>query len=264
MTRLPGSWQKRWFDRFYNARPGWTDGTTQFHALISTWSDARAETSVGRAPSARRPLRILEIGAGPTNPTSSFLASLGALHGVDLDAEVEHNEALESAHVLGEDQRYPFADEHFDLCVSNYVVEHVADPVAHLREVARVLAPGGAYLFRAPNLWHPISLVAAATPHWFHEQVANRLRGLAEEAHDPYPTLHRLNDRRRITRAALDAGLSVDALRMIEPDPSYGASSRLLFVLFMAYERLVNSTKWLAGLRVNILATLVKPEQVSS
>jgi len=33
--RAEGSWQKRWFDRFYNDQPGWVDGTREFQALVS-------------------------------------------------------------------------------------------------------------------------------------------------------------------------------------------------------------------------------------
>ncbi len=248
MTRPAGSWQERWWRRFYLDRPGWLDGTTRFHALITQHVERREPRA-----------RILEIGPGPDNPTSRHLASLGELHGIDPDPAIRDNAALTSAHVLDETGRYPFDDDAFDACVSDYVLEHVAEPLLHLREVERVLAPGGVYVFRTPNRWHPISLVAAATPHWFHEQVANRLRGLPGDAHDPYPTVYRLNSRRAITRAAAQAGLAVSELQLIEPDPSYGASSRGLFLAFMAYERVVNSTALLAGMRVNILGVLHKP-----
>ncbi len=252
--REKGSWQQRWFDRFYNHRPGWVDGTTTFHRMTG-----EAIRALGTRAGSNQKIRILEIGSGPGNPTSRFLASLGELHGIDPDPLVRTNDALTSATLLGADGAYPFDDGSFDACVSDYVVEHVADPVAHLGEIFRVLAPGGVYLFRTPNRWHPISLVSAATPHWFHRLVANRLRGLADEAHDPYPTLYRLNTRTAIARAAARAGLSIRELRMIEPDPSYGMSSRALFLAFTGYERLVNSTRGLEGIRVNILAALEKP-----
>ena len=154
---------------------------------------------------------------------------------------------------------YPFADSCFDACVSNYVLEHVADPGSHLSEISRILRPGGVYLFRTPNRYHYVSLVSRLTPHWFHEAVANRLRNLGEEAPDPYPTYYRLNSRRAIHRAAAQAGLHVRELRMVEKEPSYGMASRLLFVIFMLYERAVNSSGLFAALRANVFGVLERP-----
>jgi SAM-dependent methyltransferase len=238
------SWQAAYLDRYYNRARGWVDGTAEFHDLVA-----------GRVPPGAR---ILEIGAGPPNPTTRFLATLGELHGVDPDPAVLHNDALVSARLL-EGDRLPHDDARFDACVSNFVVEHVADPARHLAEVSRVLKPGAPYLFRTPNRFHYVTLVSSLTPHGFHVRVANRLRGLAEESHDPYPTVYALNSRRAIRRRAREADLDLELLRLIEKDPSYGMSSRLLFLAFMTYERIVNASDLLQDLRSAILCVLRKP-----
>src|SRR6267142_3003298 len=172
------SWQERFQSRFYNPKKGWVDGTTEFHALV------RQVCSPGE--------RILEIGSGPSNQTSSFLASLGELHGIDPDPDIRTNRALTTARVLNGDV-YPYSDNEFSLCVSNYVVEHVSDGSAHLGEIARVLRPGGRYVFRTVNRMHYLALISSVTPHWFHKLVANRARGLPWDSHDPYPTVYALN-----------------------------------------------------------------------
>src|SRR6187549_2014898 len=126
------SWQHEYIEKYYSSLPGWTDGTTDFHELCRSFIPAGAD--------------ILEIGSGPPNPTSEFLASIGRVQGVDVDPDISLNTALESAHVLT-GEAYPFADNTFDACVSNYVVEHVDDPASHLSEIMRVLRPGGVYVF---------------------------------------------------------------------------------------------------------------------
>lgn len=238
------TWQQRARDRFYGPAQGFVDGTAEFHALC--------ESVIPRGS------RILEIGAGPTNESSDFFAAKGPLTGLDVDPDVSGNRALTQSAVF-DGGRFPFPDASFDVGVSNYVLEHVPDPELHLKEVERVLLPGGVYAFRTPNRFHYVALVSSLTPHWFHELVANRLRGLPPEAHDPYPTVYAMNSQNAVRRFARAASLQVEVLRVIEKDPSYGMASRLTFYPMMAYERVVNSTEALAGLRANILAVLRKP-----
>ena len=43
-----------------------------------------------------------------------------------------------------------FPDNSFDLFITQDVMEHIFDPAAAFREIARVLKPGGAHIFTAP------------------------------------------------------------------------------------------------------------------
>jgi 2-polyprenyl-3-methyl-5-hydroxy-6-metoxy-1,4-benzoquinol methylase len=238
------TWQDKYTNRFYSRASGWIDGTEEFHRLCRRLIGPGA--------------KILEIGAGPSNPTSQFLATCGELHGIDPDPSVTSNKALTTAAVMT-DGMFPLPDASFDCCVSNYVLEHVADPEKHLREVVRVLKPSGAYAFRTPNRYHYVSLVSSVTPHWFHQLVANWLRHLPNDSHDPYPTVYALNSSSAIRRWAAAVGLEVEQLRLVEKDPSYGMRSRALFLAFTVYERIVNLTDWLANFRANIFGVLRKP-----
>ena len=47
----------------------------------------------------------------------------------------------------------PFPDASFDVVISFDVFEHIPDSDAHIREVRRVLRPGGSYLMQTPNKW---------------------------------------------------------------------------------------------------------------
>jgi SAM-dependent methyltransferase len=234
------TWQVQYLDRFYPATSWRRDGTRDFFDLLRTYCSGK----------------ILEVGSGPGNPTSDYLKTLGETHGVDIDSAILENRALKTASVIKD--RFPFPDATFDACTSDYVCEHLEDPQCHLEEVWRVLKPGGVYVFRTPNRFHYTAVVSHLTPHSFHLKVANRLRAI--ESHDPYPTCYRFNSRRKISKLARECSFQIEQMRMVEKEPSYGMSSRLLFLTFTLYERLVNSSVLFSDMRSNLFVVLLKPE----
>ena len=231
------------FDKYY-PKPRFEGGTLPFYRLCR-------ENILPHS-------RILEIGAGPTNECSRTLSGIGHVTGVDIDPNVKNNQFLPQA-VVYDGRKMPFDDASFDACVSNFVLEHVEYPFEHFREVGRVLRPGGVYCLRTPNLYHYVSMFARLLPHSVHLLVANRLRGMAEDAHDPYPTWFRSNTRGKLRKLCSMAGLGEPAITMLEPEPAYGRIHPLLFYTFMGYERLVNSSAMFQGVRITMLLVARKP-----
>src|SRR6266567_785113 len=232
------------FNKYYFSRPEFVDGTTEFHDLLG------AHIKSGSS--------VLEIGAGPQNQTTNYLATLGPVAGADISREVYDNFALTKAHTF-DGLQLPFPDNTFDACVSNWVIEHVGDPSVHFREVGRVLKPGGIYCFRTPNRWHYFVLGSWLLPYSVHLHLSPVLRGLPLDGHGPYPTYYRANTFACIRRLCSAAGLSPIALRAIEKEPSYGRYHPVLFYPMMIYERFVNSCNAFRGFRASLLGALQKP-----
>lgn len=205
-----------------------------------------------------RETRVLDLGAGAGLVTQMNFRGLAAhVAGIDLDERVMANPFLDEAH-LGTAENLPFQSASFDVVFSDNVLEHLPDPVAAFREVARVLRPGGRFLAKTPNKWHYMPLIARLTPHGFH-RFYNRLRGRAGE--DTFRTLYRANSRRDVARLASQSGLRVERLELIERRPEYLRLHPATYVLGRAYEALVNSTEALAAFRILLVAELSKPAE---
>jgi SAM-dependent methyltransferase len=92
---------------------------------------------------------ILDVGCG-TGANLEMLAQFGEASGVDVSTEALafcRQRGLQSVR-LGEAEHLPYEDATFDLVTGLDVVEHLDDDIAGLREMHRVLRPGGyAFLF---------------------------------------------------------------------------------------------------------------------
>lgn len=126
-----------------------------------------------------------------SNSKMNFRGLPAQICGVDLDPRVVDNPMLDEGRVANADG-IPYEDNRFDVVFSDYVLEHLEDPLQVFREVVRVLKSGGVFLFKTPNKYHYMPTIARLTPHAFHQYV-NRLRGRAEV--DTFPTRYRANTR---------------------------------------------------------------------
>jgi ubiquinone/menaquinone biosynthesis C-methylase UbiE len=95
-------------------------------------------------------LDVLDVGCGQGIDLARYAAAGATVTGIDLTPRhVElaraHLAALElpGTVVLGDAERLPFADHSFDRVASNGVLHHTPDIAAALREIRRVLRPGG-------------------------------------------------------------------------------------------------------------------------
>lgn len=92
--------------------------------------------------------RVLDVGCGPGALTAELVLRLGADAVAAVDPSASFVAAVEERYPDVSVQRasaeqLPFTDGSFDAALAQLVVHFMADPVAGLREMARVTRPGG-------------------------------------------------------------------------------------------------------------------------
>lgn len=135
-------------------------GARRSHAVLdvsSRESKARKiEALLGLTPSDRSS-RLLEVGTG-----SGGIAHYFGTH-PKLRCEVDTVDVSDTRQIHDgyrftqvDDVALPFADECFDVVISNHVIEHVGDAITqvrHLTELRRVIKPNGIGYLAVPNRW---------------------------------------------------------------------------------------------------------------
>ena len=134
--------------------------------LLSFGQNRRWRLELVRHVAAERPERVLDVATGTAGVAIELARRTGAeVVGVDISeammergrdrvraAGLDHRIRLETARA----EALPFADGAFNAVSFTYLLRYVADPAATLRELARVLRPGGVMasldFFVPPNI----------------------------------------------------------------------------------------------------------------
>jgi len=121
-------------------------------AALSFWQDPRWRRALVDAVAPRAGQRVLDVATGTGMVAAELLARADcAVVGIDQSAEMlaaararfAHLEGSRVELLEGQAEALPFADESFDALTFTYLLRYVDDPRATVRELARVVRPGG-------------------------------------------------------------------------------------------------------------------------
>jgi 2-polyprenyl-3-methyl-5-hydroxy-6-metoxy-1,4-benzoquinol methylase len=110
-------------------------------------------------------VRFLDAGSGGGH-FSALAAKRGAqVVSMDMGLNLLQGVARRCASLrcVGSTLQIPFRDASFDVVLSTEVLEHTPDPMEGLRDLARVVRPGGRLILTTPGrLWQPVVRAASA------------------------------------------------------------------------------------------------------
>jgi SAM-dependent methyltransferase len=177
------------------------------------------------------------------------------LVGFDYDFDALKKHRTITHRVRGDVAKLPFQAETFEFISSNMVFEHLKEPAVQLRELNRVLRPGGTLIFHTPNKWGYAVIFARLFPDWIKRHTAGLLQGRPPE--DVYPAYYRINSERDIRALAAGAGLRVKAIELTNSVPTFIMIPPVV-IFELLWLRLL-MTRPFRGWRTNIICVLEKP-----
>ncbi len=131
--------------------------------VLSLGQDRRWRRAVVRAVDARPGERVLDLAAGTGTSSEPFADAGAGVVACDFSLGMLHAGARrrDLPFVAGDALRLPFADGAFDAATISFGLRNVVDPDAGLRELLRVVRPGGRLVvceFSTPT-WRPFRTV---------------------------------------------------------------------------------------------------------
>jgi len=134
-------------------------------SAVESFAGVANPFSLGRLESGER---VLDLGSGAGTDSlvaAAMVGKAGSVVGIDMTPEMlakAHAAATEAgldnvSFVEGEAERLPFADESFDVVISNGVIDLIPDKDAAFAELYRVLVPGGRIQVADVTIQRPVS-----------------------------------------------------------------------------------------------------------
>ena len=233
--------QNAWREQYRANHPGWQPATTLYADLVRSHLTPAAQ--------------VLDIGCGRGGLVEQLEHPLAQVVGIDPDwlSLREHRLNLTSAVAFSDD--LPFAPETFDVAFASWVLEHLARPFLTFQSIARVLKPGGVFVFITPNGGHPLALLNKTMGQLGALQGKWVAKLYGRSADDTFATHYRANSQAALDNLAAQSGLHLKALHAI-PDPTYLAFNRPLFRLMSLVEDALPAKR-----KIHLVGVLVKSGQ---
>lgn len=156
--------------------------------------------------------------------------------------------------IRGEIGYLPFSDGIFDIVTANMVFEHLKDPSIQMKEIHRVLKPGGVLLFHTPNATSYVTIIAKLIPDAIKDKLVWLLQKRKEE--DVFPAYYKVNSLNDIRMFTMICGFEIDQIKMISSSAQFVMIPPLVIFELLLIKTLM--TPPMKAFRTNIIVKLKK------
>jgi SAM-dependent methyltransferase len=155
---------------------------------------------------------VLDAGCGRASLLRSFRPRITRFVGADVHppaaGALPYLDEFAAVDLCADGGAFPAAS--FDVILSNFTVEHFADPAAAFRNLRAWLRPGGRLVITTVNRRHPFVAAYLALPAFLRTRLQRVVKASATDAH---PLVGACNDVASVRGALADAGFEhVDIL----------------------------------------------------
>jgi SAM-dependent methyltransferase len=199
----------------------------QFKNDVPTWDDSMVLAVNELQEILPEKCTALDLGCGHGNYVLDELREhFSSVIGIDVDETVSGKNTTITELRITDGKMLPVANENVELVTALWVLEHLDYPRETFAEVARVLKPGGLFIFTTPNKNALIVYARRLMPYAFARRVVEKVYG--RPTSDVFPVFYRANTVRDIHRL-LPSEQWTEILLKENVDPSYTSFSELTY-----------------------------------
>lgn len=212
------------------------DGTIEFYGRINSLID--------------KSMTVLDFGAGRAawkeddpclyrKQLRNMQGKVKHIVGCDVDEAIFMNDSVDEKIKINMGESLPFDDNVFDLIISDYTFEHIANPEEVANEFYRILKPGGWVCARTPNKYSYVSLFTRLIKNSLHAKILMYAQPERKEI-DVFPTTFKLNSKRSITKHFVEQRFDGFIYRY-EAEPSYYFDNKMIFLVMAVVNKYLPS-----------------------
>ena len=182
---------------------------------------------------------LIDACCGVDSSSVEGLHTQDRIGGFDIDLEGLKQNKLVKKLASGDLTALPFKENVCRAVAIHWGIEHIQHPLEALKEIYRVLKPGGRVVMMTTNTCHPFYFLARITPHRFHQYVRRKWLEIEEE--ETFKTYYRANTPLAMRSLLRCAAFSNITLRY-RGNLSVYAFTTPTFYLGLLYEKITDWT----------------------